>query len=80
MDVADELKGLPQRHFLGSEDDVIPSFIALSFVKRAGSPDGHEITVVKGASHSKGWREQWKLLLEVPLRSPGIAAKTDNIR
>ena len=80
MDVADKLKGLPQRHFIGSEDAVIPSFIAQSFVKRAGSPDGHEITVVDGASHSKGWQERWKLLLEVPLRSPGIAAKADNIR
>ncbi|MCK9196785.1 MAG: hypothetical protein M0P16_07350 [Syntrophales bacterium] len=70
MDVADKLKGLPQRHFIGPKDTVIPSFIASSFVKRAGSPDGLEITVVKGASHSKGWREQWKLLLEVPLRSP----------
>jgi len=77
MDVADKLAGLPQRHFVGSEDAVIPSFIALSFVKRAGSPDGHEITIVEGASHSKGWQEQWKLLLEVSLRSPGIAAKQD---
>jgi hypothetical protein len=75
MDVADKLKGLPQRHFVGSEDTVIPSFIAASFVKRAGSRDGLEITVVKGASHSKGWREEWKMLLEVPLRSPGMSAK-----
>jgi len=80
MDVADKLKGLPQRHFVGSEDAVIPSFIAPSFVKRAGSPDGHEITVVAGASHSKGWQEQWKSLLEVPLQSPGIASKGDNVR
>ncbi len=77
MDVADKLGSLPQRHFVGSKDAVIPSFIASSFVKRAGSPDGHEITTVKGASHSKGWREQWKLLLEVPLQSPGTAAKQD---
>lgn len=75
MDEADKLKGLPQRHFVGSEDAVIPSFIAPSFVKRAGSPDGLEITVVKGASHSKGWQEQWKVLLEVPLRSPGTRSR-----
>ena len=67
MDVADKLKGLPQRHFVGSEDAVIPAFIALSFIKRVGNPDCQEITIVEGASHSKGWQEQWKLLLEVPL-------------
>ena len=72
MDVTDKLKDLPQRHFIGSEDAVIPAFIASSFVKRLGSPDGREITIVKGASHRDGWREQWKLLLEIPLRSPGL--------
>lgn len=66
IDFAKNLKGLPQRHFIGSKDTIIPSFIAESFLKAMGDTDYSRITVVKGATHSKGWRRQWKELLEYP--------------
>ncbi|MDD5168923.1 MAG: hypothetical protein PHN75_08900 [Syntrophales bacterium] len=70
LKAADRLHGLPQRHFVGSEDTVIPPFIARSFVTRAGSPDGREITLVNGTGHTTGWREHWQLLLNLPLLAP----------
>lgn len=66
MDAAVKLKGLPQRHFVGSKDAVIPPFVAQSFMKRAGDQDGGKITIVEGASHANGWRERWKSLLAIP--------------
>lgn len=66
MDAAVKLKGLPQRHFVGSKDAVVPPFIAQSFMKRAGDQDGGKITIVEGASHANGWRERWKSLLAIP--------------
>lgn len=66
MDVAANLKNLPQRHFVGSQDAVIPPGIAESFLRRAGKPDFSGITIVEGATHTRGWRERWKELLALP--------------
>ena len=66
MDAAVKLKGLPQRHFVGSKDAVVPPFIAQSFMKRAGNQDDGKITIVEGASHANGWRKRWKSLLAIP--------------
>jgi pimeloyl-ACP methyl ester carboxylesterase len=66
MDEAAKISGILQRHFVGSQDGVIPPGIAESFLKRAGKPDFSGITVVPGATHTRGWRERWKELLALP--------------
>ena len=63
IDVAEKIKYLPQRHFVGSDDKVVPLFIAQSFVRREGDKDFSRITIVNGATHAKGWQERWKELL-----------------
>ena len=67
MEVAQNLKDLPQRHFIGSADTVVPSFIAQNFVTRTGDKDYQRITVVEKATHTKGWLERWEELLSFPL-------------
>jgi len=67
MDVAAKLKDLPQRHFVGSQDSVIPPGIAESFLRRAGKTDFSGITIVEGATHTQGWQEHWKELPAIPL-------------
>lgn len=67
MDAALKLRDLPQRHFVGSQDTVVPPGIARSFLKRAGRRDSSAITVVEGATHTRGWQEHWKALLVIPL-------------
>ncbi|MFA5270802.1 MAG: alpha/beta hydrolase [Candidatus Omnitrophota bacterium] len=67
IDVAQELKKIPQRHFVGANDKVVPGFIAESFVKRMDDKDFKRITVVKSATHTKGWQEHWKELLGYPV-------------
>ncbi len=66
IDAAEKVKNLPQHHFAGSKDTVVPSFIVESFLKRAGDQDGRRFTIVDGVSHTRGWSERWKLLLAVP--------------
>jgi hypothetical protein len=56
------------RHFAGSADNVVPPAIAQSFLKRTGGQSCSAITVVDGATHTSGWREQWKTLLAMPLK------------
>jgi len=66
IDYAFFISEIPQRHFVGSGDSVVPKFIARSFVERQSNESRNRITVVKGATHTKGWREHWKELLSLP--------------
>jgi hypothetical protein len=63
---AAKLRDLPQRHFAGAADTVVPPFIAESFLKEAGDADLRRLIVFDGVTHSRGWRERWKTLLAVP--------------
>jgi len=66
IDAAEKVKNLPQHHFAGSKDTVVPPFIIESFLKRAGDQDGRRFTIVDGVSHTRGWSERWKSLLAAP--------------
>ncbi|MCK9614642.1 MAG: alpha/beta hydrolase [Candidatus Omnitrophica bacterium] len=70
IDFAKNLKDLPQRHFIGSKDTVVPPSIAESFVKRMGDKDYSRITEVTGTTHSKGWIKHWKELFSYPISQP----------
>ncbi len=74
IDVAEKLR-MPQRHFVGSADNVVPPAIAQSFLKRTDDQSCSAITVVEGATHTRGWREQWKVLLSMPFSCPGKSGK-----
>jgi hypothetical protein len=63
MDVTQKIKNIPQRHFAGSADTVVPLFIIESFVRKEGDKDDMRITIIDGVSHTKGWQEQWRRLL-----------------
>ncbi len=64
MDVAVLLKRLPQIHFVGGKDKVVPEFVAQNFVRATGSECS---TLVKqsAASHDDGWVENWADLLKI---------------
>ena len=63
---AKKIKNIPQRHFVGSKDKIVPLSIIEYFVTEEGDKDFERITVVKGAAHKDGWREHWKKLLLMP--------------
>jgi len=69
LDAAKNLKYIPQRHFIGSKDKVIPYSIVESFVKMENNEFNGCITVVEGATHTSGWRERWRKLLSIPLKA-----------
>ncbi len=69
MDVAPHLAGIPQRHFIGGRDIVIPPSIAFSFAKASNDFTEKTVTVAPGAGHNKGWPERWAELLKfVPVK------------
>lgn len=68
IDIANKLKGLPQRHFIAYNDKVVPASAAESFVEKAGDEKHESITVVEGATHYSGWETRWLDLLDMPLK------------
>jgi hypothetical protein len=61
--VAAQVKNIPQIHFVGTNDKIVPAKVVESFGKRADlKPE--QIHVLKGVSHHEGWQERWPELLE----------------
>ena len=65
LDYADKIKGIPMRHFIGTKDKVIPSYVALSFADRIGDLFHQSVSIVNGATHSHGWSDHWRELLSL---------------
>ena len=59
IDKAHLLRALPQRHFIGAKDRIIPPSVAKSFVDSAGNPACARIVIIEGATHTDGWIERW---------------------
>jgi len=55
IDEAHLLRALPQRHFIGAKDRIIPRTIAKSFVDAAGNPACAQIIIIEDATHTDGW-------------------------
>jgi predicted esterase len=67
MSVAGQLKIIPQYHFTGSEDPIVPTFIAENFLEKSGNSSCVHVREIKGADHVNGWVEAWPQLLAFPL-------------
>jgi hypothetical protein len=71
LEAAGAVAAVPQIHFLGIEDDIIPFAAAESFSKAMGPSPCFRLHSVHGASHSEGWEEKWPELLKMPVRCGG---------
>ncbi len=60
IDAAARLAALPQIHFVGGADKVVPPFIAQGFVAALGSDRCARIVRVPTATHEDGWEEAWR--------------------
>lgn len=67
MNVAEKINKIPQHHFIGGDDKVVPPAIAKSFVNASGDPQCIHLTIVPNATHEKGWLEHWPTLLNYPI-------------
>lgn len=56
---------LPQVHFVGSNDDVVPKQIGEAYRQKQKPNNCTKFITVKGATHSDGWKDQWPQLLKV---------------
>jgi predicted esterase len=63
IDVADQLKQIPQLHLVGKQDKVIPESIAYAFLEASQQHNMIEIKHVD-ATHTQGWAEIWQSTLK----------------
>lgn len=63
-DVAKKLAAIPQMHFIGGDDDIVPPAIYNSFSAAMGPNNCTHMMVVPGITHDKGWRDAWPRLLK----------------
>ncbi|TAL32391.1 MAG: alpha/beta hydrolase [Alphaproteobacteria bacterium] len=66
-DVGAKIQHIPQLHFTGGNDDIVPQSIYDSFALASPNTPCLHHAVVKDAAHEKGWDEVWPKLLQYPL-------------
>lgn len=62
LDSTVKLESIKQIHFVGSEDDIVPPFLAMEFVSYFPENSKPSIKIEKGFSHSEGWVKNWSKL------------------
>jgi len=67
VDFVAQLQSLPQLHFVGGADDVIPVEVAEYYHSKLASPHCAQYRVLSSVSHSSGWLELWPKLLSQSL-------------
>ena len=63
LDFAKQTSKIPQLHFIGKKDNVVPNNVARNFCSKAGLDSKH-IIVLNSVGHNKGWLENWPNLLK----------------
>jgi hypothetical protein len=69
IDVAPQVSHIPQRHFSGADDRVVPTAIARDFVARAAPCAA--LQVLPDMGHESDWPARWPTLLRAPLPCTG---------
>jgi len=62
--VAKRINTIPQWHFFGAKDKVVPEQIGESYRKKIGTSKCIQIKVIPNISHNKGWEILWPSLLK----------------
>lgn len=64
INFAQKLKDIPQHHFVGKKDKVVPSSIAKSYLAANQDFESHQVFIHSiEATHHKGWLQKWPELI-----------------
>ena len=62
--VAGSINTIPQWHFYGEDDKVVPKLIGESYLRKAGFKSCSQMQVISSVSHDRGWEARWPRLLQ----------------
>jgi len=60
INVANQLKNMPQIHYSGGDDDVVPAWVTQSFVRKVGNSSCVGREIIKNVTHTDGWLRFWQ--------------------
>lgn len=63
-DIADKISHIPQIHYVGAQDKVVPLEIALNYEKKAGEHRCIRIQEIEKIKHTIGWEDAWPTLIQ----------------
>ncbi|MBF0445325.1 MAG: alpha/beta hydrolase [Magnetococcales bacterium] len=64
VDVADKIAKIPQIHFVGSKDKIVPAFIADGFVAAQGGKTCAKVEHIAAMKHNGDWDKAWPGMLQ----------------
>lgn len=70
LTAAARLAAVPQWHFIGGRDEVVPAAIVESWRRAAGPDACLNVKTVAAADHATGWTAVWPALLQLPAPCP----------
>ncbi|WP_051785952.1 alpha/beta hydrolase family protein [Endozoicomonas numazuensis] len=65
IDFQKQLQQIPQLHFYGSKDPIIPYQISKHYTQKSIDKKCISVIRVEDATHSKGWKESWNRLIKI---------------
>lgn len=65
-DIAHKISNIPQNHFIGLEDKVVPKAVLDSFIEKSLKKQCIHSVLISNTTHTKGWKENWLNLLREP--------------
>jgi pimeloyl-ACP methyl ester carboxylesterase len=66
-DFSARLTSIPQMHWVGDGDEVMPRAVADAYQKRFADPSCVNVRTINAVGHSSGWMEQWPNLAATPV-------------
>ncbi len=66
IDYAGQIASIPQVHYIGGKDSVIPESVSQNYAKKANNPSCIKIINVPQASQISGWIDFWPAFLDQP--------------
>ena len=63
-DYAARLKHIPQHHFIGADDKIVPPEIYQSYKRKIGNSSCINASIIPNITHTDGWTNQWSELLK----------------
>ena len=61
-DYADTLRGVPQLHFIGGDDSIVPTHVARSYGEKLAGASRLQIVPLDGHDHTCCWVREWTKL------------------
>lgn len=63
-DYAATLRNIPQHHFIGENDKIVPEAIYQSYANKIGNSSCLNVSLIPNTTHTDGWVNQWPELLK----------------